>query len=202
MKLPVVAAFLIVAGCGSPPHRVTTGANPTVPSVETTTNPSVGTDSLKTTAADYAQAYLASDLNAMTRIQDPSCLGSVESDPAAPPDAEQDWSSLKTVWNAKLRDDLGVSPDFVKVTGVRVRDLTATTAAVEVEYDQPISVTGDQNWVRYALRDGQWKNDCMAPIGNGSKNPAMPSDHPGSGTVFCLADVCSGGASTGPADAP
>jgi hypothetical protein len=92
-------------------------------------------------------------------------------DPAPPSD--KDWATLTPSLNAALQHDLGVPPASVKVTGVRVRNATPTTGEAEVEYNQPITVTGDDNWVRYALEGGQWKDDCKAPIGNGSRTPGM-----------------------------
>ena len=57
----------------------------------------------------------------------------------------------------------------IRVNGVHVRNVTATTGDAEVQYDLPPSSVGNDNWVTYGYQNGQWKvTNCHAPIGGES----------------------------------
>jgi hypothetical protein len=60
----------------------------------------------------------------------------------------------------------GVSLDRIRITGVRVRDVTKTNAQAEAEYSTPKA--GNYNWVTFVLSDGRWKvgGQCATPILN------------------------------------
>ena len=80
----------------------------------------------------------------------------------------------------ELEDFLGVPLDEIAVTGVDVRDVTATSGEAEVRYDLPDSVAGNDNWVTFERREGEWKvSNCHPPIGGFSDSdtePALPGD--------------------------
>jgi hypothetical protein len=81
---------------------------------------------------------------------------------------------------AVLEHNLGVSLASIKVTGVRVRNVTATSGEAEVQYNFPTSVIGNDNWVTYELHGGSWKvADCNGPIGgSGSSSSATITTAP------------------------
>ena len=126
---------------------------------------------LRTAAAEYARAWLSVDLAAITRSHGPGCGNGGSrpaiDDKALAPEARE--------MRSKLEQQLGVPLSSIKVRGVLVRKVTRATGEAEVEYNQPIRVTGDDNWVAYELHDGRWTNDCKLPIGSGSHDPAHPS---------------------------
>jgi len=66
---------------------------------------------------------------------------------------------------------LGVPLASIRIKGVQVRNVTATTGDAEVQYALPASVVGNDNWVSYGYKDGQWKEtNCHAPIGGESSS--------------------------------
>jgi hypothetical protein len=77
----------------------------------------------------------------------------------------------------EMEHDLGVPLASIKIDGVQVRDITATSGDAEVHYALPASVVGNDNWVSYGYQDGKWKvTDCHAPIGGESSSAsASPS---------------------------
>jgi len=80
--------------------------------------------------------------------------------------------SLLTGMRTAMERHLGTSLRSVRITGVRVRNVTATTGDADVLYALPESVVGNDNWVSYGYQEGQWKvTSCRAPIG-GSSQPA------------------------------
>jgi len=73
---------------------------------------------------------------------------------------------------AEMERYLAVPLASIRIRGVEVRDVTATTGDAEVHYALPASVVGNDNWVSYGYQDGQWKvTDCHAPIGGESSSP-------------------------------
>ena len=55
-----------------------------------------------------------------------------------------------------------------------MRELTATSAQAEVEYNT--AKAGNSNWVTYVLDKGQWLvgGQCATPMGNLSPRPRSP----------------------------
>jgi hypothetical protein len=75
---------------------------------------------------------------------------------------------------AEMEHYLAVPLASIRITGVQVRDVTATTGDAEVQYALPASVVGNDNWVSYGYQYGQWKEtDCHAPIGGESTSPSL-----------------------------
>jgi hypothetical protein len=82
---------------------------------------------------------------------------------------------------AEMEHYLRVPLPSIRIEGVQVREVTATTGEAEVHYALPASVVGNDNWVSYGYQDGQWKvTDCHAPIGGESSSPIDQTG--GSGT--------------------
>lgn len=80
---------------------------------------------------------------------------------------------------AVMERHVGVPLDSIRITGVRVRNVTATSGEAEVEYALPASVVGNDNWVTYQYRHGQWKEtSCRAPIGGESQSSAASTSSP------------------------
>ena len=70
---------------------------------------------------------------------------------------------------ATMEQHFGMPLDAITAHGVSVRNFTGTTGEALVQYDLPESKTGNDNWVTYAVENGEWKvADCHAPIGGSS----------------------------------
>ena len=83
--------------------------------------------------------------------------------------AESDLSAER----AEMERALGVPLPSIKISGVRVRDVTAASGEAEVRYALPASVVGNDNWVSFGYQDGRWKvTSCHAPIGGESSSPS------------------------------
>lgn len=66
---------------------------------------------------------------------------------------------------------VGVPLTSIRITGVQLRNFTATTGEAEVQYNLAPSVAGNDNWVSYGYQDGRWKvTNCYAPIGGQSSS--------------------------------
>ncbi len=63
---------------------------------------------------------------------------------------------------------VGVDFQSVHVTGVRLREVSQTTAEAEVEYSIPNGEAGNDNWVSYEYINKDWKvaGTCAVPIGS------------------------------------
>lgn len=69
----------------------------------------------------------------------------------------------------ELQHTLGTPLRVIRITGVRTRNMTATTGDAEVLYALPAAVAGNDNWVSYGYQHGKWKvTDCHYPIGGES----------------------------------
>jgi hypothetical protein len=68
-----------------------------------------------------------------------------------------------------LQHTLGTPLRLIRITGVRTRNVTATTGDAEVLYALPATVVGNDNWVSYSYQHGKWKvSSCHYPIGGES----------------------------------
>ena len=82
----------------------------------------------------------------------------------------------RTVLNAYLKGmrsalqhNLGTPLRSIRITGVRTRNVTATTGDAEVLYALPAAVVGNDNWVSYGYQHGKWQvTSCHYPIGGES----------------------------------
>jgi hypothetical protein len=69
----------------------------------------------------------------------------------------------------ELQHALGTPLRSIRITGVRTRNVTATTGDAEVLYALRPAVVGNDNWVSYGYQHGKWKvTSCRYPIGGES----------------------------------
>lgn len=69
----------------------------------------------------------------------------------------------------ELQHTLHTRLRMIRITGVRTRNVTATTGDAEVLYALPAAVVGNDNWVSYGYQHGKWKvTSCHYPIGGES----------------------------------
>jgi hypothetical protein len=110
---------------------------------------------LKQAALTYASATLSGPVARLDAVLSPECRSSDHVVSEVLPIARSMWASL-----------MGISLSRIRTTGVRVRDLTATSAQAEVEYNTPKA--GNDNWVTYVLDKGHWLvgGQCATPVGN------------------------------------
>jgi hypothetical protein len=160
--LLVVLIVVATSGGGSESVRL-----PPAQSNGTTTpspNPRAAKTALKATAAANAKAWLTGTPEDIKRLQGPECV-STESSPHWPRDLPA-FSTFRTVLN-----QVGRSPGTIKIVGVRVRNVTATSGEAEVEYNLPAAVVGNSNWVTFKRLDGRWKvADCRLPFNGDVQN--------------------------------
>ena len=89
---------------------------------------------------------------------------------------------------AEMKKYLGHRLGSIRITGIRTRDVTASTGEAEVEYALPASVVGNDDWVTYGYESGRWRvTNCHAPIGgesSSSSSSATVSAEAKAGTQF------------------
>jgi hypothetical protein len=69
----------------------------------------------------------------------------------------------------ELQHTLGMPLRSIRITGVRTRNMTATTGDAEVLYALRPAAVGNDNWVSYGYQHGKWKvTGCQYPIGDES----------------------------------
>jgi hypothetical protein len=74
-----------------------------------------------------------------------------------------------TGMRAGLQHSLGAPLRLIRITGVRTRNVTATTGDTNVLYALPATVVGNDNWVTYGYQHGKWRvTSCHYPIGGES----------------------------------
>jgi hypothetical protein len=72
-----------------------------------------------------------------------------------------------------LQHSLGTPLGSIRITGVRTRNVTATTGDAAVLYALPAAVVGNDNWVTYGYQHGKWRvTSCHYPIGGESVSPS------------------------------
>lgn len=161
-----VIALTIVSGCGGSAHQVTTRG--IRPSTTSASSPRGASESLRAAAIAWSKAFLTGPLDEIAKAQGPEC--------GAFPDTSSSVNDqVSAMYLLHIRDVLrhqtGVALNSIRIRGVLVRKVTATSGEAEVQYDLPASATGNDNWVGYELRNGQWKvADCHAPIGGSSSS--------------------------------
>ena len=120
-------------------------------------NPSpsaTGVAGLRQEAKAYAQAILDGRFSGVEGALSAECKSSDHITPENLPLARASWER-----------QLGISFDSTRITGVKVRDITPTSAQAEVEYNQS---AGNDNWVSYVFQNGRWAvgGQCAVPIGD------------------------------------
>jgi hypothetical protein len=130
------------------------------------TTTSKGIPGLRSAAREWSKAFLTGTVADIRAMEGASCL----STPAVAPAEARAYLQAERV---EMEHYLGVPLSSIRITGVQVREVTATTGEAEVHYALTASVVGNDNWVSYAYQHGQWKvSDCHAPIGGESSSPS------------------------------
>jgi hypothetical protein len=130
------------------------------------TLPAAGTSTadLRATALAWAHAFLIGSAADMKALQGPECTS-----PSEPTIAASTVSMYLRGMRVGMQAHFGLPLDKIRIRGVVVRNVTATTGDALVEYDLPAAVVGNDDWVSYAVHAGRWKvADCHAPIGGES----------------------------------
>lgn len=72
---------------------------------------------------------------------------------------------------AEMQKYVGRRLSSIRITGVRTRNVTASTGDAEVEFALRAAVVGNDNWVSYGYQGGRWRvTNCHAPIGGESSS--------------------------------
>jgi hypothetical protein len=128
-----------------------------------------GTAGLRAAATAWSDAFLTGTVADIRKMQGASCLTTTHVTPHV-------LAGYLTALRTEMKHQLGVPLDSIRITGIQVRDVTATTGDAEVQYALPASVVGNDNWVSYGYQDGQWKvTNCNAPIGGESSSASASS---------------------------
>jgi hypothetical protein len=113
----------------------------------------------------WSNAFLTGTVADIRGMEAPGCLS------GAPTINSMMTASYLRQMRAAMQQRLGVPLDSIRIKGVHVRNVMATTGDAEVQYDLPASLTGNDNWVSYEYHGGQWKEtNCHAPIGGESSS--------------------------------
>jgi hypothetical protein len=167
-----VAAILLTRHDRTSAPSLSAGASSTA----TMALPPAGTSTadLRGTAIAWAHAFLVGSAADIKALQGPECTAQSATTVAAPI-----VSMYLRGLRAELQAHLGRPLDKIKIRGVAVRNVTATTGDAVVEYDLPAAVVGNDNWVSYAVHAGRWMvADCHAPIGGESTSASATSVAP------------------------
>lgn len=113
-----------------------------------------GVAGLRQEAKAYADATLDGRFSGVEGALSAECKSSDHITPENLPLA-------RAVWEKQL----GISFDSIRITGVKVRDVTPKSALAEVEYNQSV---GNDNWVSYVFQHGRWAvgGQCAVPLGD------------------------------------
>ncbi len=114
-----------------------------------------GIAALKHAASEYARVTLNGGFAEFEAALSPECRSTDHITAQTLPLAREMWEEFS-----------GFSFHSVRITGVRVRNVTSTNGQAEVTYN--LLKAGNDNWVTYALVRGAWKvaGQCATPIGN------------------------------------
>ncbi len=154
--MAVGSLMVLCAACSTGASSHTSQGSPT----------DTGTPGLRQAARVWSKAFLTGTVANIRSMEGASCL----STPTLAPTVVEGY--LRAL-RAEMEHSLGVPLASIRIKGVQVRDVTATTGDAEVQYALPASVVGNDNWVSYGYQDGQWKvTDCHAPIGGESSFPS------------------------------
>jgi hypothetical protein len=152
--MAVGSLTVLCAACSTEASSHTSGSLPT----------EKGTLGLREAARAWSQAFLTGTVSNIHSMEGASCL----STPTVAPTVVEAYLKAE---RTEMVHDLGVPLASIKIRGVQIRDVTATTGEAEVQYALPASVVGNDNWVSYGYQDGQWKvTNCHAPIGGESSS--------------------------------
>jgi len=124
-----------------------------------------GTAGLRAAATAWSHAFLTGNVIDIRNLEGAQCL----STPAV--DAAMGAGLLAATRTLMMERHLDAPLASIRITGVQLRNVTATTGEAEVQYALPAGVAGSDNWVQYGYQDGQWKvTNCRPPIGGESSS--------------------------------
>ena len=157
---------VLIAACSSG------SATPTTAASQNARTPA----GLRAAAITWSHAFLTGTVADIRNMEGGSCLSGT---PTLKPTL---LDAYLRAMRAEMKHYVGVPLGSIRITGVRIRNVTAITGEAEVEYALPQSVVGNDNWVTYQYQGGQWKEtNCHAPIGGESQSSAAsPSSIPAS----------------------
>ncbi len=123
----------------------------------------MGTAGLRAAAMAWSRAFMTGSVADIRNIEGGPC----HSIPKAVT------SSALEVYLTRVRAAMahyfGMPLGSIRITDIKVRNVTASTGDAEVQYALPASVVGNDNWVSYGYLGGQWKmTSCRPPIGGES----------------------------------
>jgi hypothetical protein len=146
--------MVLCAACSS-------GSNsPSAPGSPTDT----GAAGLRAAATAWSNAFLTGTAMDIRTMEGAPCLSPTTAN-------SMDMESYLTGMRTAMEQHLGAPLGSIRITGIQVRNVTATAGDAEVQYALPASVVGNDNWVSYGYQDGQWKvTNCHAPIGGESQS--------------------------------
>ena len=145
---------MICAACSTGSSSHTAPGSPT----------DTGTAGLWAAATAWSNAFLTGTLVDIRSMEGAPCLSTTTANSTV-------MESYLRGMRAAMEHHLGAPLGSIRITGVQVRNVTATTGDAEVQYALPASVVGNDNWVSYGYQGGQWKvTNCHAPIGGESQS--------------------------------
>ena len=138
---------------------------------------SAPTEALRAAALAWVHAFLTGTVPDIYDLQGPDCRTEVKSTPSKIAAATKELQ--------RLRDGIARRTNFdgaeieSRISGVAVRNVSASRGEAEVRYQLPVVATGNDNWVTYELVEGKWKvQDCRAPFGGSSESSSSHSTTP------------------------
>jgi hypothetical protein len=153
------ALALLCAACSTGESLHTSQGSPT----------NTGTAGLRAAATAWSNAFLTGTVADIRSMQGTQCLTTPHVTPKV-------LAGYLQALQAEMEHQLRVPLHSIRITGVQVRDVTATTGDAEVQYALPASVVGNDNWVAFAYQNGQWRvTNCNAPIGGESSSASASS---------------------------
>lgn len=124
---------------------------------------------LQSAAISWAHAFLTGSAVDIYKMEGTECRTNTN------PNSSAATSYLRGM-RVQMERYLGEPLASIKVTGVQVRNFSATSGEAEVQFDLPANKIGNDNWVTYGYEDGQWKvSNCHAPIGSESSSSSSGS---------------------------
>jgi len=171
----LVAALAVTSACSGSTRQAKTSTNAATTSSTGPSSVTPAPHTLRAAALAWANAYMSGTPQSMLSLQGPECAPQTHAtfNERA---AEAELRQLRH----QIQLHVGEAPSAIKISGVRVRNVTARSGEAEVQYDLPPTAVGNYNWVTYQLHGGRWLvADCHAPIGgessSGSSTPTTPA---------------------------
>ena len=177
VALAVVLGGLVAIATRDEPSSsasaATTSASDTATAIDGTTSVTAATqpfDRLRDTARAYADAVLHGTPAQVTAFYSSSCT-----DPLTATQLDELRSEMETAADMSLAS--------IAATGAEVRNFVGSEGEVNVSFNVPPSVQGNDNWILYRLENGSWHvaNCNQLPFGGNSTQSISSSSLPGPG---------------------